>query len=314
MRKKIIFIAESIRKISYDTLKIDELKKIYDVEIWKLGLIINKNMTEDMFTKGIPGIRFRTWREFLTKLVKQDFSNTVFIFYSFWGNQLKKTKIFIKCLGGVYCNFRNYSYFNYTNECIESKIPKYHYMDLFLPAYNFLGTKYDMMILNSQYELKHVDCVMLHATNYDTYLLEMEKKEKSPRDYIVYIDSNPIYAYDYILYGDKKIYKNKKMYIDELRKFLDFIEKKYNMPIVIAAKPESPNTIREMYGDRKIIYNNTCKCVRYSRFVISTGSAAINFAFLFNKFDHFYSDIHQIISNINHVELVLNELILYYYH
>lgn len=128
-------------------------------------------------------------------------------------------------------------------------------------------------ILDKQYPINHPDYEIFHFKSH-TNIIQGE--------YIVYCD-------DYFPFHPdlSNFYKNKHLpdgekYLKTMRKFFDNLEKRYNIPIVIAAHPKSDYKGLE-FGNRKIIKGCTCDLVFHSKMVALKYCNSISFSLLGNK-------------------------------
>lgn len=99
--------------------------------------------------------------------------------------------------------------------------------------------------------------------------------------YIVYIDQNfpyhpEIRAYSSALDIDEIAHRH----FDVLNAYFDKIEKKYGMPIVIAAHPTNENNC---YGHRKVEHYNTSELVANSNAVLMHSSNSLSYVMVYDK-------------------------------
>ncbi len=125
-----------------------------------------------------------------------------------------------------------------------------------------------------------------HSMDYDRYL-EMDPSKPAYLDklskYCVFIDEYFPFHPDYVVAGVKPPCTENKYY-PSLNKFFDYVEKKFNLPVIIAAHQRADyNSHPKAYPYRTIISGQTNYLVRDAEFVIMHSSTAISYAALFKK-------------------------------
>ena len=115
---------------------------------------------------------------------------------------------------------------------------------------------------------------------FDTATFKNIKKNNnnSKREYAVFLDVNMTNHPDFDLLNIKKI--NPIYYYKNMNEFFEYIEKKFNIDIVIAAHPTLQVSEYKNYNNRKVVKFNTAELVSSSKFVISHHSTSISFALL----------------------------------
>lgn len=101
-------------------------------------------------------------------------------------------------------------------------------------------------------------------------------------DYIVFCDIYSPYHSDLTYFLGLKKFPDGKKYQERMRTYFDFLEEKYNIPVVIAAHPKS-NYKGGEFGNRKIIKYHTDSLVKYSKMVTMHICNTISYAILCNK-------------------------------
>jgi hypothetical protein len=153
--------------------------------------------------------------------------------------------------------------------------------------------KYDYMIVSNYNLYKQIyrhgpsakKYIQAHAMDYDIFL-ELEKtktktKTKDDSDYVVFIDQYITRHNDFVRLGRDFIDEIK--YFESLISFFKKVEYRFGVKIVIALHPKADNDYKSKFGGREVIYADTAKLVKNSRFVIMHDSTAINFVVLYNK-------------------------------
>lgn len=124
----------------------------------------------------------------------------------------------------------------------------------------------------------------IHTLDYDLYLKERNREtEKAASNIAVFLDEYLPFHSDYI-HQNILPPTSPEEYYPLLCDYFDFLEKEYNLKVVIAAHPRAKyDEHPDFYGGREVIQYRTVELVRNSAFVILHASTAINFAILFNK-------------------------------
>lgn len=124
-----------------------------------------------------------------------------------------------------------------------------------------------------------------HALDYDLYLQNCSS-DISPiveDQYAVFVDIGQAGSYHQDIHiGRQKEFISSGDYFDDLNHYLDYFEKTYCKKVIIAAHPRVIYE-KNVYGERKIVYNKTIDLIRGSSIVLMHHSLAVNFAVLFNK-------------------------------
>lgn len=101
-------------------------------------------------------------------------------------------------------------------------------------------------------------------------------------EYIVFCDIYFPYHSDLFYFLKLKKLPDGKEYQKRMRKYFDYLEKKYNIPVVIAAHPKS-NYKGGEFGDRQIIKYQTDSLVKYSKMVTMHVCNTTSYAVMCNK-------------------------------
>ena len=70
-------------------------------------------------------------------------------------------------------------------------------------------------------------------------------------------------------------------FYEQLDDLFNVLERKYNMPVVVAGHPHKEYSEDNFYG-RRLVFNSTCELVRDAAIVILTTSTAMSFAVLYD--------------------------------
>ena len=123
-----------------------------------------------------------------------------------------------------------------------------------------------------------------HAMDYDRFLLSKNDiDEYEGPEYVVFLDSsNPFHR-------DHDIFRVRfpcpfETYFSNLNRLFGEIEEQFNCSVVVASHPRVQYEKRENpFEGRKLIQGKTNTLVKYSKFVISTCSTAVNFPVIYKK-------------------------------
>ena len=142
---------------------------------------------------------------------------------------------------------------------------------------------YDYYFIDSKKNYpQNKDCKIIknHSLDYDIYLLN---KKKISKKLIVFLDSNVTGHSDYSIHSTKSPV-NKNKYLQDINKFFDKIERKYNQKIVIAANPKSKlSKIKKNFKNRKVYINKTFNLIKDAKFVMTHKSTAVSFVLCLKK-------------------------------
>ena len=119
-----------------------------------------------------------------------------------------------------------------------------------------------------------------HSLDYDIYL---KNKKKISKKLIVFLDSNVLGHSDYRIHSTTSPV-NKNKYLNDINKFFDKIERKYNQKIIIAANPKSKLTeVKINFKNRKVYINKTFDLIKDAKFVMTHKSTAVSFILSLRK-------------------------------
>jgi hypothetical protein len=308
MKKKIIFIANDFWLDSDEKWGINLFKENgYEVELWRIGAItLNFSVFEELkFTCTLRNIK--TWKEYYRLIIRQKIKQTIFLFFGSYSS-LHISMAIIRILGGKYC-IVDFGSANNTRNAILTEKRIYgtekHWMDFFMPNYSFLGSRHNISSMNSRYQINHGNNIYLHTYDYDVFLKNKHYGSniidiKQP--YILFIDQNFFDHKDQINASMKKWIPNEDIFIEEMRRFLEEVERQFEMPIVVAAHPVTSKKIKEIYGNRQIVYGNTCAYTANAEMVISSSSGAMGYAVIYQKPILLYNN-YQLRRNFFYMEL-----------
>lgn len=119
----------------------------------------------------------------------------------------------------------------------------------------------------------------IHHPDYEAYMLEGQAKVDKP--YILFVDVfYPLHPdHDF---ANKVTAEWVESYRNLMRSFFDFLEKKYEMPVVIAAHPKAKYSGEE-FGNRSIFSGMTGNLVKYASMVVSHESNSLSYISIADK-------------------------------
>ena len=148
--------------------------------------------------------------------------------------------------------------------------------------------------------------IKAHTFDYDTYLRE----ENHNRDRIVKGKEYAVFLDEYLTEDDCQDFVESKSspvisakkYYPRINKLFEYIERQFNLEVIIAAHPLSNySKIPNPYNGREMILGETVNLVKYSKLVLTHFSTSISFAILYFKpivflshqaFDHPTKNLH----------------------
>lgn len=184
---------------------------------------------------------------------------------------------------------------------INGKI-KYTFLSLYKKVYKIKS--FDK-ILSSSSIVYRTD--KINHPDYESYIQEMNDKPIIEGNYIVFCDiSFPDHPEFVSLYKKRP---SAIKYRKSLNIFFDFLEKKYNMPVIIAAHPKS-NYDGEEFENRKIIKYKTGNLVINSSLVLQHFSNSVSYCILANKPVIFFitEDMKELKQSIQYMNLLSKTL------
>lgn len=131
---------------------------------------------------------------------------------------------------------------------------------------------------------RNTSTIWAHALDYDLYLAEKEAVGASG-DYVVFLDQYFPYVSDIATFVGKVV-KNMDAdgYYDGLRRFFDWFELRYKIPVIIAAHPRAHyDPTYKFFGKRMVETTKTASLVSRAKCVFTHNSTAINFAVIYRK-------------------------------
>ena len=149
--------------------------------------------------------------------------------------------------------------------------------------YDFLITSnYTTSLLNYNFP-KPLDVIETHCLDYDLFLKYKDSDNIINDKYVVFLDQYLLNHSDF-LRTNIKLNISEDIYYKELNNFFEQIERKFNYKVVIAAHPRANiKNYKKLFNGRDIVYGKSALLVKYSEFVLTHYSTAINFAVIYKK-------------------------------
>ena len=313
-KKIIIFLSQPIDKRNLQRFGYYSLKKKFQVQIWNISGLFNKNINKVFGKKSQIHIDNKNFIEVnsyfqilnLIKNLKKIYFVDCTTYSSILFGLIQKYLVFIgskkisvtSCLLpaeihmskrdkliDILINKKSNSIIGVTNLIINyilNRLVKFFYP---IPNYSFITGLKERLNYSSKTKI-----VYSHCFDFDLFLKENKKKDKSTySDYALFID--PITFDHPELLVNKNYYKDpaEKKYFLDLKRFFFYINKKFNYKIFIAIHPRSNNLykkkIKNIFKENyfKITEGHTAKFIKKSKLVISHNSSAIQLAILWKK-------------------------------
>lgn len=296
---KIIFLGTvHFTQKLYNDLYIEKISKHYKTEMWSI-LKINKMIREESksskFHDQIDDVDYiETFDEFERKL--QQIGHRPIIITSFFDpKSLKEIYDVIHKYDGVIIDLYKDAFTTYIRKranIFNKNSPLFKRLKDLLVMSSFIRTAY-WRLINRSYLIDYClappkltylpakNYVPIHHVKYDNYLDVLNEKPIVDNRYAVFLDSNLPYLNDIIiLLGEESV--NPEKYYRLLNEFFDYIEKRFNLEVIIAPHPQA-NYSNDLFNRRKIIKYKTSNLIHNSEFVITHDTTSNMNAILSNK-------------------------------
>lgn len=264
-------------------------EKGHEVEVWICAKIFFPKcpVPEDICSNENL-IEINTYKEFIERLHSIRNQDIAFIFITpFRSYKACYLGALVKLFGFEYCltNMQPFLWSYTYNKSVKDI--KFDFIGtvltvLFPPKYNFLATKICYLNLFGKCFIKFKNNILIHTLDYDIYLDSLTVKGNEEEDYILYIDDGGGEHRDYELLGATNPYTDRRKFEQERNDFLDMLEEKYKMNVVIAAHPRVKYKENPFKG-RKIVENQTGYLIQHSKLVILPMSLSLDLVVLYKK-------------------------------
>ncbi len=143
------------------------------------------------------------------------------------------------------------------------------------------GRKNAEQYIKSTLNDKNTKKIWLHTWDYEQFL-NSDKYNNNGIAYCVYLDQYfPFHPDIATNIGVEVSESDKKKFVDDMNNVFNFIRKKYNIDIIIAAHPRADYTNKQnLYPNIKIEYGKTAQLVKGAKLVIANFSNSIMFAIM----------------------------------
>jgi hypothetical protein len=308
--KMIIIVHYPFTERDYNRLGIDIFKKHnFNVVVWNFGLLIREDIYSEIIEKDMDCDLIKipkSIEEAKTWMMNIDVEKSwVFILYHqslpLWVNKTlskKNTRTFIianlavPSVSGkrVIEKIKAITIKKLMNVCISRVKKKCHNLIIYLgrikPYTIVFGggalsiKQYEGNVLISSKSIRKY----FHQLDYDNIILDRKYKDiELPAKFFVFLDSNEVFDQHYLILN-KENPLTSDVYYPRLNKFFDYIEKEYQIEVVIAAHPRSQYEDKpDYFNGRKVYKGMTHALIKDSEFVLLHSSTATNYIICYNK-------------------------------
>ena len=312
-KKIIIFLSQPIDKRNLQRFGYYSLKKNFQVEIWNISGLFNKNINKVYGKKSQIYINNKNFLEVnsyyqtlkLIKNLKKIYFVDCTTYKSFLFGLIQKYLVLrgARKINVTSCLLPEEIHMSKKEKLIDILFNKsnsikgvinliFNYISNILtnffypiPNYSFISGLKEKLNYSPKTKI-----VYSHCFDYDLFLQENKKKKKlSYSNYALFIDA---ITFDHPeLFFNKNYNKDpiEKKYFSDLKRFFNDLNKKFNYKILIAIHPRSnnlyKNKLKKIFKEKnfKIIDGQTAKFIKKSKLVISHNSSAIQLAILWKK-------------------------------
>lgn len=134
-----------------------------------------------------------------------------------------------------------------------------------------------------QFDMNRATFININYFDYDKYLdIRADDTIMVDTPYIVFLDEYLPHHPDVEMTGIGTVEADK--YYLELNRYFDYIEKKYSVPVVIAAHPKAQKyKLENPFVGRTLFFNKTCELAKNAMFAMTHHSTSISYPILFKK-------------------------------
>jgi len=294
--KKIIFLAtQELDERNFYRFGINILNEDFDVEYWDLRSIFqkinfNKNKSYKIYRS------FNSYYELFKQILSIKDKFYFIDFLAYINFPLFIAKKILKFKGGLNLHI------NVGPTIENSKRLKKNVSDLFrkikiknffLSAISFryksilrkiLKIDHDFFFIGGHVDLEKFDkrkLIFSHNLDYNIFLDLKKKKVSIKDDYIVFLDQNLPNHPDYSLLNLPNFID--ESYYDNLKKFLNLLEKTLEKKIVFCVHPRTHKEADYLKKFDRLEFEKTAEKIQSSYMVVGHDSLALNFGILFKK-------------------------------
>lgn len=261
------------------------LLEIWDVSKYVFGDIhVNGEINEEFVLKVC------TYSELEKLFAIQDFKNTIF-----WVECMNswKTRSLYYLLSKYRCKTIRVDLYANTNlrEPLKCKLNRL-FSKLFFKIISGKLYSFIYSLYKKSRSIRDYNCILsssslvyrtgkINHPDYERFRKESNNQPILENGYIVFCDTYFPFHPDLKTFYECKNLPDGKRYHNSLKRFFDYIESKYKIPVVIAAHPKAQYLGNE-FGERKIIFGHTDNLVINAKAVIQHASNSISYAILKN--------------------------------
>lgn len=165
-------------------------------------------------------------------------------------------------------------------EYVNKNIRTYKVGEIQKPYAIVLSTYYDKCFFSDEYLEGRI--VYTHSFDYDRFLENERMGITSTEEYIVFIEDGLIGRdRDHEFYGLGNCV-NQEKWERECRELFDLLERKYNVPVIVAGHPQSIYN-SEKFAGRKIVLGKTTELIPRAKLVVTQISTVFSMIVLYKK-------------------------------
>lgn len=301
--KIIYFIEAPFNQRDYDRFGIEILKENgFEVEIWDFTPFLNPQrskvkLPDPIYYEKTHTVPFKNRAQNAISKLSNNCFVVCLISYRFESypiyRSLSRNKIkYCVELATVLASSNNKKK-NFLSKLKKITFTKLINLGFLYISHKYLGISPATLILASGEKSISFNCypisikteiLWIHSLDYDIYIREQKKIPTQVDNYIgVFIDSCLPFHPDHLTHAGLPPFTPEEYY-PAICNFFDFLEKNYNVNIIIAAHPRSHHECYpDYFGRRPVIRGKTVELIRKSKFAILHWSTAVNFCVLFKK-------------------------------
>ncbi|WP_123887383.1 hypothetical protein [Flavobacterium aquidurense] len=182
-------------------------------------------------------------------------------------------------------NLQNFG-FNRLSIMIKNRLARLFKISGYIKTYDYIfrAGAYGHLAFGygNDIDLLKANIIDVNTVDYDKFLIEKQKEEKSKDDYVVFLDQYFPYHPDTVFFNIKTVEANR--YYRELNDFFDRFEKSTSLKVVIAAHPKAVlYTNENPFNGREVVFYKANEMVKDASIVLTHNSTAICFPICYKK-------------------------------
>lgn len=297
----IIFLNPHIWDVNiWQALEIDKFKKKFNIALFELGHLLNKQMVNSFPNKVkskniIRPKSLDSFKLYIFSLFKKykgkkillvngvnSFNLKSFLLLRFLSSQ-NINIIHINNPGIPTHSIINKSFYERFSEAIDFK---YVYFTIRKKAFNYLFSflnfkKFYYLISGTIQKKEFKNSKKINGVCWDFNKKKISNFNKK-KNFAVYVQSS-LNTGDAPILGPNQIKLKKEEWLKKLNKFFDELEKKSNLKIVISAHPKSHHNVKRFFKNRQVYFHKTQELIYKSKLVLIENSSAISFVIKYLK-------------------------------